>query len=382
MIKAHILVIAFSDLANDPRVDRQLRFLREAYDVTAAGWAAPTVDGVRFIPLAKPAPRSSAGRLLSAARLTAHRYESYYWNKSEVADGLRRLHGERADLVVANDLEALPLALALARGAPVLFDAHEFAPLEFEDQWSSRIFLQSYRFFLCRRYVPRAAAMTTVGPAIADAFERLTGTRPEVVWNAPEYVDLQPVPPADHAPMRLVHHGAALRARGIGSMIRMMRHLDERFELNLVLMPSDAQYLEELRNEARDNARIRFLDPVPMRQLPKFLNRFDIGVYLLEPASFNNRFALPNKFFEFVQARLAIAIGPSIEMAALVRQHGLGWVADDFSPQTLARLIGSADRKRILHFKEQSHRAAALLCADRARQTLLDLAARILRKAA
>jgi hypothetical protein len=381
MRRPRILVLAFSDLSRDPRVDRQIRFLSERYDVIAAGWAAPTVEDVRFVPLTRPERRSFTGRLRSSARLLLRKYEEYYWSKREVVDALERLAEERAELVLANDLDSLPLALRIARDAPVLFDAHEFAPLEFEDRWSERLLLQPYRFYLCRRYVPRVAAMTTVGATIATAFERLTGVRPEVIWNAPERADLLPKEPARSEPLRLVHHGIALRSRGIDALIRMMPHLDDRFELNLVLAGGDPRYLDQLRRKARGNPRIRFPPPVPMRQLASFLNRFDLGVYLLAPVSFNNRFALPNKFFEFVQARLALAIGPSPEMATLVREYDLGYVADDFSPGSLARLLRSTDHLKVKHFKQQAHRAAGPLSADRARQTLFELTARIARVA-
>ena len=33
------------------------------------------------------------------------------------------------------------------------------------------------------------------------------------------------------------------------------------------------------------------------------INQFDLGVYLLPPVNFNSAHALPNKFFEFIQAR-------------------------------------------------------------------------------
>jgi hypothetical protein len=68
-------------------------------------------------------------------------------------------------------------------------------------------------------------------------------------------------------------------------------------------------------------------------------------------------------------------------MAALVREHDMGYVADDFSPASLARLLRSTDHQKVRHFKQQAHRAAALLSADRTRQTLCELTARIVRAA-
>ena len=51
----------------------------------------------------------------------------------------------------------------------------------------------------------------------------------------------------------------------------------------------------------------------------EFANQYDVGVFLL-PASFPNQVhVLPNKLFDYIQARLAVAIGPSHEMAEVVR---------------------------------------------------------------
>jgi len=91
----------------------------------------------------------------------------------------------------------------------------------------------------------------------------------------------------------------------------------------------------------------------------------------LPPANFNYRHALPNKFFEFVQGRLAVAIGPSPEMARLVRQYDCGIIADDFSPRAMADRLHRLDHDRIDHYKRQSHIAARELCFEKSADVLL-----------
>jgi len=381
---ARVLVLSFSDLATDPRVNRQIRILAPHHQVTAAGWADPRVAGVRFVPLAprrKPLPR----RLLAAARLLAGRFDAYYWNRSEVVDCRDRLAGigADADVVVANDIDALPVALALAPRARVLFDAHEYAPLEFEDRLFFRVFQQRLRAWQCRTWIPRAAAMTTVCESIAEAYERDTGVRAEIVLNAPDY---EPLVPSDAAArggaLRLVHHGAAIRSRRIEAMIRTLRLLDARFTLDLYLTGADRAYFEELRREAGGDPRVRFNDPVPMRELPRVLNDYDVGLFLLEPTNFNYRFALPNKLFEFVQARLAVAIGPSPEMARVVRERGLGIVTDDFRPESMARALAALDAATIMGFKASADAAARALSSDAARETVTRIVDRLAAKRA
>ncbi len=153
----------------------------------------------------------------------------------------------------------------------------------------------------------------------------------------------------------------------------MMDYLDNSFALNFLLTEASKSYLDKLKKLAVKNSNIRFLDPVPMRELSTFLNQFDIGIFLLEPTNFNYRYALPNKLFEFIQARLAIAIGPSPEMSRVVKEHDLGIVAEDFEPETLAKKIMNLDYEKINYYKNQSHKVAYSLSAENNKQILLNL---------
>ena len=166
--------------------------------------------------------------------------------------------------------------------------------------------------------------------------------------------------------MRLLHHGLADRRRRLERMIEAVRLLDDRFVLHLMLMGSNRD-IGRLRAAAGADSRIRFLPPVPMRDIPRVANDHDIGLFLLEPRTPNQRHVLPNKLFEFIQARLAVAIGPSPDMAAVVREWDCGVVADDFTPAALAATLGSLDAAKITRMKQRSHAAADELCAERTR---------------
>jgi hypothetical protein len=88
--------------------------------------------------------------------------------------------------------------------------------------------------------------------------------------------------------------------------------------------------------------------------------------------------ALPNKLFEFIQARLAIAVGPSPEMAAIVREHACGVVADDFTPRALADVLAGVTREQIATFKAGANGAAQLLNAEQNQEIVLRLVSRAL----
>jgi hypothetical protein len=84
----------------------------------------------------------------------------------------------------------------------------------------------------------------------------------------------------------------------------------------------------------------------------------------LPPAHTNARYTLPNKFFDFVQARLAIAVGPTIEMAALTERYHLGVVSRGFAVDELVESIRSLDAEAIMAAKHASHAVARELSFD------------------
>jgi glycosyltransferase involved in cell wall biosynthesis len=361
-----VLVISFSDLASDPRVDRQIGVLRTRYQIFAAGLVPPRYDVDEFIEIPVPR-RTMLGNALGLARLVARRYEDVYWKDSSYAATVDRLRHVRADVVVANDLPTLPIGLRL--GSPVVFDAHEYAPAQFADRRWWRLLMGPYVRSQCRRYIPHVASMMTVGETIADEYERQTGVRATVVTNAPPRADLEPTPV--HDPVRILHHGVAQPGRGLEEMVRLANLLDERFVIDFVLVENVSGFRDALIRRARGNPRIRFPPPRPMHMLVRMANDYDIGLFALPPVNFNRRYALPNKFFEFIQARLAVAIGPSPEMARLVRRYGCGIVADDFAPETLAAALNALDAPSIAAFKRASHAAANDLCAERNAELVL-----------
>lgn len=363
-----LLIISFSTIETDPRVRRQLALLKDEFDLVVAGFGRLQMAGVSMATLPEDG-RSFAHKAAKAIQLLSGVFTFHYWKRPAVVAARDRFSSEKFDLILANDVEALPVALEIAKGAPVILDAHEYSPREMEG-WKWRLFFQRYKSWLCRKYLSRANAVCTVSRGIADEYERNFGVRCSIVMNAAEYRDLQPseVP---EGRIRLIHHGGINRSRQIELMIDLMDFLDDRFTLDLMLVSTDAKYFEELRQRADGNPRIRFVEPVPLQEIPSVLNRYDIGVYLLPFSNFNNMHALPNKFFEFVQGRLGIAIGPSPEMARLVSEHGLGLVADDFVPATLAKLLNGLTTEQVRQFKDNAHHAARPLSSQESGEELL-----------
>lgn len=219
--------------------------------------------------------------------------------------------------------------------------------------------------------------MLTVSSGLAAAYRDEYGLAAEVLPNAARFHALVPAP-LQPGRIRLVHHGIANPARRIEDMLAMMQHLDARFSLDLYLMPGPADYMRRLQEAVAADARVRLLPPVPMDDIIPTMNQYDVGLCYFPPATFNLANALPNKFFEYVQARVAIATGPTPDMAQLATQHGIGVVAREFTPAALAAALGALDAPALAAMKAACGPAAQALSyehyADRLRAVVLGAA--------
>jgi hypothetical protein len=357
--RPRLLILSFSDIRSDARVLRQVRLLADDYELTTCGYGeAP--DGVaEHVRIPDELVHWHKDRSL----LLQRRYAAVYRTNAVVAHLLTRLPREHYDVVLADDADTVPLALDLRPRRGVHVDLHEYAPRQNEESRRWRWFVAPYYRWLVRTFVPRAASVTTVGAGLADEYRREFGVEAGVVVNAAPYRSAEPGPVG--RPVRLVHSGLARRNRRLDVMIDAVERTRSDVTLDLFLMPNDPAYLAELRERTAASTRVAVREPVPHDRLAATLAGYDIGLFVLPPLTFNYLWTLPNKFFDFVQARLGIIVGPSPEMARLVEQHGLGAVTDGFDVEDLVRTLDGLDPARVARWKRASHAVAGPLSAEK-----------------
>ncbi len=370
MTRPRMLLISFSEIANDARVLKQVRAFSGRYELTTCGFGELDMPGVEHlrVDIVTPAPSGSIPRPLRSLRYlmtdaidSSRNWRAIYHRLPYVRAAHRVLRGRRFDVALADDIDTVEPALRVVDPAHLHVDLHEYFPGIHDDSPGGRRQTE-YLTWLLRRYTPRAASWTTVGRGIADAY-RAFGLDCEVVTNATPRADL-PVGPVGE-PIRLVHSGNAQPSRQLEIVMRAVAASSADITLDLYLMPNDTAYLAQLVDLAGElGPRIRMRDPVPQRELVARLNEYDVGVHVLPPTSFNNENALPNKFFDYVQARLALLIGPSPEMSVVLGEHGLGVVAADFTTDAVRAALDSLTPDAVRGFKAAADRAADALSAD------------------
>tara|TARA_B100000768_G_C11284427_1_gene381160 strand:- start:3997 stop:5130 length:1134 start_codon:yes stop_codon:yes gene_type:complete len=350
-----ILIIAYPSLKKDPRPYRQIKNLYKKHELHCVGDSESGLE-FSFYKLGKYKFYIEIFRIFL---LKFGLYEFYYWDKFKKKI-LNSLKNQDFDLVVAHEIRLVPLALKIAKNAPVILDAHEYSPKNFDDSWLWRFFIKKYYTKLCVDNLPKVDKVLTVSPGIVDAYVKNFNTQTVLIKNACDYAANLIPSKLDPDLIKIIHHGNVSSSRKLELLIEMMKYLDnKKFQLNLMLVSgaSTNLYLKKLKYQAK-NLNIVFLNPVKREEIVPFCNQFDIGVIFLPPTNFNLKYCLANKFFEMIQSRLAMAIGPDIEMSKYVKKYEIGMIAKDWSAFSLANMIRSTPLSKLIYYKDQSNKYA------------------------
>ena len=379
-----VLIMCGPDPQSNPRPNRMIRWLEEKYEVMVVGRSKvefARVDSIAlsnlgqgsiFRKIARRLPESAISIIgfmikipVQIVRMARGQYEDIVWANLGRARGLKdELAKKGFDLIITHDLTLMPLACSIQSDTTkIMLDAREYYPRNYDDQWLWRLLTKPVNEYLCKEYLHRCDKIITVSEGLAQEYAREYHVQPEVIMSLPAFRDLAPIP-TNGETIRIIHHGNVSFSRRTELMIEMMDYVDERFSLDLMLLVGKGGYWNKIVSMVSRRKNVRIIPPVPMDQIVTFTIQYDIGLFLCPPTNFNLTYTLPNKFFEFIQARLAVAIGPSVEMKKIVEKYGCGIVSKDFAPQSLAQELNSLTAERIMQLKEQSHRAALDLNAE------------------
>jgi len=383
--RSNIAIVAFSNIATDARVLRQIEYLSNDFRVSVIGYGSlPVIKNVRMYSVNKPnlpVGLSTSKKIFRRLRkrkigpyfqlilgriFPKKAYENWYWSHPEYMQAYQFLLETSPSMIHANDWTSLPAAIRAARvmGAKVIADLHEYAPLELDGiLW--HLFLRPLREYIIKRYIPETSATITVNQTIADKYQQSFCFKPVVIMNAPRLnpdIGFKPVNPDC---IQLIHHGGMANGRNPELMIETAALLDKRFHLNFMLVGNQVDILR-LKNISETIApdKVSFHSPVLPDQVIKEISQYDIGFYLLPKSNYNNSVASPNKFFDFIHAGLAVCIGPSPEMARMCRKYGFGIIAPSFSPHVVAEMINRLQPNEIEKMKQAAIHARRELNAD------------------
>lgn len=286
----------------------------------------------------------------------------------------------KASLLVSNDLDTLPanyLASKL-RHRPLVHDCHEYfrgVPELNGRPGTVRVWkgIEDHIF-------PKLKSVYAVNASIAEIYHNEYGNDVKVIRNVPvKKVKNTPKRKADLGipeDQRIILYQGALNVdRGLEEAIRAMKFVREKACLLIIGAGDITRELKSLAQAVGVADKVIFTGPVALEDLHEYTLMADIGLSIEKDVSLNYHFCLPNKFLDYIQARVPVLVSPLPEMQAIVEKYGIGEMIENHDPAYLAgkfdSMLGNAAALSAYH--ENLEKAAAGLCWENEEQELMNI---------
>jgi len=286
------------------------------------------------------------------------------------------LFSRNPSLFIANDLDTLPASYVASRirKVPLIYDSHELFTQVPELIHRPRV-QRIWKWVECR-IVPRLDHAVTVSHSIAEIYRRLYKTRFRVVRNVPLKRDPSPdqqLKDEYRGRKILIYQGALNVGRGLELMIETMKYLDN--SIFIVVGTGDIEKrLRKMVEEKDLGKRVHFKGRLTPEALFPLTCAADVGISLEEDLGLNYRYALPNKLFDYIQARVPVLCTALPEISRVVDAYGVGISTGERDPQKLAKMIRYIFEERSRgSWREALDRAASELCWENESKIYLQL---------
>jgi glycosyltransferase involved in cell wall biosynthesis len=302
-------MIAYTFYSSDPRVRREAEALVKRGD---------TVDFICLREAHKPALENYDGVLLYA--LSAGRYQgesalsyvakylSFFLRSFFLVS--RLFFKKRYDIIQVHTMPDFLVFAALVPklfGARIILDVHDLMPELYMCKFKSGPghFVVRFITWVERRSINFAHRAIAVHDPHRDALVEHGNTRQKfsVLLNVPDPRIFQRN--GDHRndrKFRLIYHGTVARRHGLEVALKAVGSVKNsipNLEFLVIGRGDDLDRVKKLAEEMKLGACVRFLEAMPVEQLPAYLRQADVGLVpiLYDPFT---RYMLPLKLLEYV----------------------------------------------------------------------------------
>jgi glycosyltransferase involved in cell wall biosynthesis len=266
----------------------------------------------------------------------------------------------KADILIANDLDTLPASFFAAKikRCRLLFDSHEYFP-ETPEVFQRR-FVRNFWQLTEWLFIKGCDGHYTVSSSLAEIYRKKYGLNFQVVRNLPLRIQN---PVQDVAHPFIIYQGALNPGRGLELMIRTMPFIHQ---ANLVIAGDgpEKKKLRQLVAMLQLEHRVQFTGMLLPPDLKKLTVKAAVGISIEEPLGQSYKVALPNKVFDYIQARVPVLVSDLPEMEQLVMHYRIGMVIRERTPANLSEMLNTmlSDVEKRSQWKHNLERAASELC--------------------
>ncbi|CVK15713.1 Glycosyltransferase involved in cell wall bisynthesis [Apibacter mensalis] len=252
---------------------------------------------------------------------------------------------DKNTLLLANDLDTLlpNYLVSKIKKIPLVFDSHEiYSELpSIQGRFAQKVWRKLEKYL-----IPRVKHFYTVSEGYADFFEKKYGNRPLVIKNVPllniasckekkRTIDL---PENTQNKKILLYQGAINSCRGIDKMIEAINFIENAQLWIIGNGPLKKDY-EKLCIKLQVENKVYFFGEIPPKQLRQITPMADLGLSLEEDGGLSYRYALPNKLFDYIHAKIPILGTYLPEIKNIINENQIGEVISDHSAFEISEKI-------------------------------------------
>jgi len=276
---------------------------------------------------------------------------------------------DKKTILLANDLDSLlPFYLiSKIKKLPLVFDSHEIyseLPSLYNRPKTKKVWKVLEKFLL-----PKIKYFYTVSDGYANWFKKEYNVNPSVIRNVPNRIKFNEnqdfiffqLPENSNNEKILLYQGAINISRGIDKMIEAFTSINNCQFWIAGDGPKKQEY-EQLVKDLNLTDRIHFLGSIPPKTLKTITPLAEVGMSLEEDLGLSYRYALPNKLFDFVQAKVPVLATNLPEIKQTVLDYKIGKVIDNHTPQHLAIKLQEMLAEGKISYQESLAIAAKELC--------------------
>jgi glycosyltransferase involved in cell wall biosynthesis len=250
----------------------------------------------------------------------------------------------KADAVCAIDLDTILACFYLTKWKKIkrVYDAHElFTELK---EVVSRPSVYKIWKRIEEKTLPHFPYGYTVSHSIAEEFRRRYGVNYETIRNVP--VLRKETPIKKNEEKFLLYQGAINEARAFEWLIPAMKGINAK-----LIIIGDGNFMHHLKKLIQENNvedKVVLKGMIPPDEIWHWTENACIGISLAENTGLNQYYALPNKFFDYVQAGLPQLTMNYPEYRKLNNQYEVAVLTDDLSTAGIAKSINNLLQNDVL----------------------------------
>ncbi len=247
----------------------------------------------------------------------------------------------KKDILLSNDLDTLLPNYLISKifNKKLVYDSHElFTEVP---ELIDRPKVQKVWLAIEKLIMPKIKNCYTVSDSIANYYKNIYSSEFNVVRNVP-YQNNNEQKGCFSFEIEnkkvILYQGSVNIGRGIDLMIDAMQYVENA----IFVIIGEGDVLEEMKqkvNELKLDNRVKFLGKISPKQLQQLTPLADLGISLEEDRGLNYRFALPNKLFDYIQAKIPVIVSDLPEMKKVIEKYDIGTILYNRSSENLTQQI-------------------------------------------